>query len=149
MMDRLYGAVGVIIFLGLALFVAWYLTGPTLTPADMEQMTEQAKTNAADLQAIDQATVQDQKHPSNVALPPITNPLSDQEYTWRQLLNRDSIAPIYNPIFVSADEALFEDQELVIGVVINDEAKAYPIGPLNAREMVNDVLGGIPILVTW
>ncbi len=40
-------------------------------------------------------------------------------------------------------------QDLVIGVAINGESKAYPVGTLNFREMVNDVVGGVPILVTW
>ena len=34
-------------------------------------------------------------------------------------------------------------------VAINGEAKAYAIGPLNGREMVNDTVGGTPVLVTW
>ena len=37
----------------------------------------------------------------------------------------------------------------MIGVAINGESKAYPVGPLNFREMVNDVVGGVPILVSW
>lgn len=57
--------------------------------------------------------------------------------------------PFYNPRFASAAEAPYDDDELVIGVEIDGEAKAYAIGPLNAREMVNDELAGIPILVTW
>ena len=36
-----------------------------------------------------------------------------------------------------------------MGVEINGESKAYPVGPLNYREMVNDVVGGVPVLVTW
>ena len=71
------------------------------------------------------------------------------EYRWSQLLSRDAILPIYNPEFVPADEAGYSDDELVMGVAIGEEAKAYPIGPLNSREMVNDELAGIPILVTW
>jgi hypothetical protein len=71
------------------------------------------------------------------------------EYRWSQLLSRDDIQPIYNPKFVPADEAGYADDELVMGVAIAGEAKAYPIGLLNYREMVNDELSGIPILVTW
>jgi hypothetical protein len=41
------------------------------------------------------------------------------------------------------------EHELVIGLEINGEAKAYAIGPLNSREMVNDTVGGVPVLVTW
>jgi hypothetical protein len=36
-----------------------------------------------------------------------------------------------------------------MGVAIRGEAKAYPVGLLNSREMVNDKLGRTPILVTW
>jgi hypothetical protein len=71
------------------------------------------------------------------------------EYRWSQLLARDSILPIYHPQFVAADEAGYSDDELVMGVAIGGEAKAYPISLLNGREMVNDQLGGTPILVTW
>ena len=72
-----------------------------------------------------------------------------QSYVLNQLLNRDSILPIYAPRFVPAARAGYSNDELVMGVAINGEAKAYPVGPLNSREMVNDELGGIPILVTW
>ena len=73
----------------------------------------------------------------------------EPEYTWSQLLSKDSIRPIYEPEFVTADQADYDDAELVMGVEIDGEAKAYPVGPLNRREMVNDELNGIPILVTW
>lgn len=73
----------------------------------------------------------------------------DEEYHWVQLLNRDDIAPIYEPEFVPADQSSYSDSELVMGVEIGGEAKAYPIGLLNRREMVNDEMGGIPYLVTW
>lgn len=68
---------------------------------------------------------------------------------FRQLLPRDAIAPIYTPQFLSANQASLEPGELVIGLEIDGESKAYPIGPLVRREMVNDVIAGVPILVTW
>jgi hypothetical protein len=71
------------------------------------------------------------------------------EYQWNQLLMRDGIAPIYEPEFVPAGESGYQDSELVMGVAIDGEAKAYPVGLLNGREMVNDELAGTPILVTW
>ena len=84
-------------------------------------------------------------------LPAPKNELSDDTYVWSQLIPRDGIRPIYETAlqFAAADEAPYDDDELVIGVEINGEAKAYAIGPLNAREMVNDTVGGVPILVTW
>ena len=68
---------------------------------------------------------------------------------FRQLLPRDAIAPVYNALFMPAESATLPPDELVIGVEINGESKAYPVSPLNFREMVNDTLGGIPILVSW
>ena len=86
---------------------------------------------------------------SSPTVPQPQRQLADQEYRWDQRLERDSIKPIYEPTFLAAAEANYQDDELVIGVEINGEAKAYAIGPLNGREMVNDTLGGVPILVTW
>ncbi|MCA9286313.1 MAG: DUF3179 domain-containing protein [Phycisphaerales bacterium] len=37
----------------------------------------------------------------------------------------------------------------VIGVVVNGAARAYPIRLMNAHEVVNDTLGGEPIVVTY
>jgi hypothetical protein len=68
---------------------------------------------------------------------------------FRQLLPFDGIPPIYEPSFVGADEAPLQDDELVLAISLEDRAKAYPITVLRSREMVNDDLAGIPILVTW
>ncbi len=68
---------------------------------------------------------------------------------FRQLLPIDAIVPVYAPRFAPAESASLPPDELVIGVEINGESKAYPVGPLNFREMVNDTVGGVPILVSW
>jgi hypothetical protein len=68
---------------------------------------------------------------------------------FRQLLQRDAIAPIYEPHFVAAEQAGWPDDAQVIGVSSGDEAKAYPVSHLNQREMVIDEIEGIPILVSW
>lgn len=68
---------------------------------------------------------------------------------FRQLLARDRIAPIYDPMFVSAAESEWRDDALVIGVEIDGDARAYPVRHLNSREMVIDRIAGIPVLVTW
>lgn len=73
----------------------------------------------------------------------------DTRYTIRQLIPRDGIRPIYDPQFTSAETSNFNPDELVMGVEINDDARAYPVGFLRRREMLNDVVGGTPILVTW
>ena len=101
-------------------------------------------------QAIGPATVPlETESPTQETESPPEEAEVDQEYQWVQLLGLDDIAPIYEPHFVPADQAGYSDSELVMGVEIGDEAKAYPIGVLNRREMVNDEMGGIPYLVTW
>ncbi len=52
---------------------------------------------------------------------------------------KDGIPSIDNPIFVSASEAEFlQDDDRIIGVIIKGMAKAYPIRILNWHEIVND-----------
>ena len=92
-----------------------------------------------------------QPGPDPTVPPAVTNVRVDDpnEYIFPQLLPLDGILPIYEPEFASAAESRLLDEELVMGVTLNGEAKAYPISVLRSREMVNDDLGGIPILVTW
>ncbi len=47
-----------------------------------------------------------------------------------------------NPEVQSADEAWLEDDDVVFGVVVGGEARAYPRQIMEVREMVNDTLGG-------
>lgn len=68
---------------------------------------------------------------------------------FRQLLPRDGIRPIYRPVAMPAAAAAWDASTPVIGVVVGDQARAYPVHTLNWREMVNDRLGGTPILVSW
>ncbi len=67
----------------------------------------------------------------------------------RQVLSRDDILPIYQPRFVPGRTVRIHDDELVLGVTIRGQSKAYDVSTLNAREMVVDYLAGTPILVTW
>ncbi len=64
----------------------------------------------------------------------------------------DGIPPLENPGHAPADDPLadyVEDDERVIGVSINGEHRAYPLRIVNAHELVNDVLGGEPLSLTW
>ena len=65
------------------------------------------------------------------------------------LLSWDAIRPVYNPEFATVEDAPLDDDELIIGISLKGEAKAYPITVLRSREMVNDEMAGIPTLVTW
>ncbi len=69
--------------------------------------------------------------------------------SYRQLLDRDQIEPVYDPVFVPGGQVDWPDSMLVIGVAAADTAKAYPVTHLNKHEMVIDSLDGDPILVSW
>jgi hypothetical protein len=66
-----------------------------------------------------------------------------------QLLPFDGIRPVYDPQFAGVSESLLKDDELVMGVALDGESKAYPVSVLRFREMVNDELADWPILVSW
>jgi len=68
---------------------------------------------------------------------------------YRQLLTRDGIPPVYEPTFVTAERIDWSEDDLVLGVEIDGDARAYAIGYLSSREMVIDRVAGIPVLVTW
>jgi len=81
---------------------------------------------------------------------PTNVPLVDEtEYFIPAMLGFDAIRPVYNPTFASASEAPMQDDELVMGLAIAGEAKAYPVTVLRFREMVNDEIAGWPVLVSW
>jgi hypothetical protein len=64
---------------------------------------------------------------------------------------RDGIPPIDQPTYVSIAEAgaWLDPLEPVVTVVVNGAARAYPIQILIWHEIVNDMLGEEPVLVTF
>ena len=72
-----------------------------------------------------------------------------------QLINagdgRNGIPPLNSPEVVSVAEGnlFLALGDLVLGVVINGEARAYPHAVLRWHEIINDFLGGIPVAVTY
>ena len=66
-----------------------------------------------------------------------------------RVLGKDDILPIYAPVLVSAEESGLQDDDHVMGLAIDGEARAYPVRELYSREMVNDEVAGVPVLVTW
>ncbi len=67
------------------------------------------------------------------------------------LLPYDGIPAILDPAFVSAEEAWYQyaSDETVLGLSINGDHRAYSVPYLSSREIVNDVVGGVPVAVTW
>ncbi|TVP54559.1 MAG: DUF3179 domain-containing protein [Gemmatimonadales bacterium] len=61
----------------------------------------------------------------------------------------DGIPAIDNPRFIRADEAGLRPEAMVIGFAHGGEAKAYPQSILVHHEIVNDVVGGLNVGVTY
>ena len=64
---------------------------------------------------------------------------------------RDGIPPLDNPTFTSTNAAgdWLDDQEPVIAFELNGDARAYPLQILTWHEIVNDVVGGVPVSATF
>jgi hypothetical protein len=67
----------------------------------------------------------------------------------QQLLPRGGIPAVFEPEFVSANEAVLPDSAWVLGVYLNGEARAYDLNLLNHHEVVNDVVGGRLVAPVW
>jgi Protein of unknown function (DUF3179) len=64
---------------------------------------------------------------------------------------QDGIPSIDNPNFQSVQKAdeILEDSELVIGLNMNGDIRAYPLQILVWHEIVNDVVGGKQVAITY
>ncbi len=65
------------------------------------------------------------------------------------LLPRGGIPAIFEPTFVSADQAEIPDDAWILGVAIGEDTRAYSLNILNSHEIVNDVVGEKPIAAVW
>ncbi|MCP5120736.1 MAG: DUF3179 domain-containing protein, partial [bacterium] len=81
--------------------------------------------------------------------------IKDLEPQWDPLsfrnLNRDGFPLNINPKYVTPSKAPIGDDDMVMGVIINAQARAYPVNYMNGprNEVVNDRLGGRAITSSW
>lgn len=62
----------------------------------------------------------------------------------------DGIPPLENVPMIPGNEADYLlDEEPVFGVVVNGEARAYPLRIVDNHEMANDVIGGVPVSIAY
>ncbi|MEM7215504.1 MAG: DUF3179 domain-containing protein [Pseudomonadota bacterium] len=62
----------------------------------------------------------------------------------------DSIPPLDNPAMIEAPAADYiQDTDLVFGVEINGDARAYPLRILGWHEMLNETIGGVPVALAY
>ena len=57
--------------------------------------------------------------------------------------------PMGSPNFVSVTDTKLDGAEMVMAVHIGGEARAYPIRIVSYHHIVNDVVGGVPIVATY
>lgn len=139
------------------LAVAGALALAACTPNEPEATTIVGETPAGQSSTGESSTTDTARDPGpsyRVDLPPpdLYDPVRAGEQLpqgYRRSLPRDAIFPVYDPSFIAANETDWSDDILVIGIELEGEARAYPVGFLNRREIVIDDHRGIPTLVTW
>jgi hypothetical protein len=68
-----------------------------------------------------------------------------EEITWGGVI-KDGIPALTNPRLISASAASYlTADDLVFGVAINGDVRAYPLRIMDWHEMFNDVIGGVPV----
>ena len=79
------------------------------------------------------------------------NAAPEQELEIITLLGYDAIPSIQDPRFLTVEEAnvQYSPKEKVLGLSINGEHRAYSVPMLSRHEIVNDVVGGVPVAITW
>ena len=62
----------------------------------------------------------------------------------------DGIPSLDNPTLISSAQATYMlDDDLVFGIEINGDARAYPLRIMGWHEMFNDVIGGVPVALAY
>ena len=81
--------------------------------------------------------------------PGIAHTIRLEELAWGGV-NVNAIPPLDNPKLLAAAAATYlNDDDLVFGVSLNGDNRAYPLRIMNWHEMANDVVGGIPLSLAY
>ncbi len=73
-----------------------------------------------------------------------------EEVVWGGVAAADGIPALTNPKLVGPGEAAYlTPGEAVFGVEIDGDARAYPLRILDWHEMLNDVVGGVPVSLAY
>lgn len=79
------------------------------------------------------------------------NPPADGSFFPQRAVPRQPVVTGYQVMSVDEVATVLDDDELVLGVEIGGEARAYSINVMSGpeREIFNDTLGGRSIAATW
>jgi hypothetical protein len=77
-------------------------------------------------------------------------PLAGATWFARQNHFEWMFAPLADPAYVRGAAADFvKPADMVLGVVVNDDAAAWPVNQLSYHHVVNTEVGGVPIAATY
>ena len=64
---------------------------------------------------------------------------------------RDAIPALSAPLYVTLEEAsaVYADDEPLVQVDVNGDVRGFPLEIMTWHEIVNDVIGGVPVVVTF
>lgn len=72
-----------------------------------------------------------------------------EEVVWGGVI-KDGIPSLNDPVHIQAAQAHYlTDDELVFGITINGDSRAYPMRIMDWHEMFNDVVGGVPVALAY
>ncbi|WP_299592196.1 DUF3179 domain-containing protein [uncultured Tateyamaria sp.] len=72
-----------------------------------------------------------------------------EEITWGGVV-KDGIPSLDNPDLIAAGDAEYlRGDDLVFGVSINGDVRAYPLRIMGWHEMFNEVIGGVPVALAY
>ncbi|MFK8026691.1 MAG: DUF3179 domain-containing protein [Gammaproteobacteria bacterium] len=81
--------------------------------------------------------------------PGIERKIRLDEITWGGV-RKDGIPALTRPTLVWPQEATYlRDKDLVFGISINGDTRAYPYRIMDWHEMFNDVIGGVPVSLAY
>ena len=81
--------------------------------------------------------------------PGVAHEIRIEEVVWGGV-RKDGIPALTDPKHVAvADASYLQDDELVFGIEIEGDARAWPLRILDWHEMLNDVVGGVPVTLAY
>ena len=86
---------------------------------------------------------------ATISAPLVAQPSEQLPEGVEQIIPRGAIPAVFDPLFVSADEAEIPADAWVLGVVVGGKARAYSLNLLNRHEIVNDREGEQAFAAVW
>ena len=81
--------------------------------------------------------------------PDVQHEIRLEEIAWGGVI-KDGIPALTNPRLIPAAAASYLNaDDLVFGVAVNGDARAYPLRIMDWHEMFNDVIGGVPLSLAY